>query len=122
MRKEATCDTQLGGHFVRKGAQVIVMTYFIHHDPRWYPDPERFDPDRFTEEATAARPKFAYFPFGGGNRRCIGEGFAWMEGVLVLATLGQRWKFRLAENKPVIPDPRLTLRPKGGLKMVAVRR
>lgn len=120
--REAICDTQLGGHFVRKGAQVIVMTYFVHHDPRWYPDPERFDPERFTEEAAAARPKFAYFPFGGGNRRCIGEGFAWMEGVLVLATLGQRWKFRMAEDQPVIPDPRITLRPKGGLKMVPVRR
>lgn len=120
--REAVCDTQLGGYAMPKGSQVILGTYFIHRDARWYPNPEQFDPDRFSEENSAGRPKYAYFPFGGGNRLCIGEGFAWMEGVLVLATLGQQWKFRLAENKPVIPDPRLTLRPKGGLKMLAVRR
>jgi cytochrome P450 len=120
--REAVCDTQLGGYHLPKGSQVFITTYFVHRDPRWYPDPERFDPERFSEENSVRRPKFAYFPFGGGNRLCIGEGFAWMEGVLVLATIGQRWKFRLANDKPVKPDPSFTLRPKGGLKMVAAAR
>lgn len=120
--REATCDTQLGGYHLPKGSQVIITTYFVHRDERWYPNPDSFDPERFSEQNGAGRPKFTYFPFGGGNRLCIGEGFAWMEGVLVLATLGQRWKFRLADNKPVKPDPSFTLRPKGGLKMVALAR
>lgn len=120
--REAIRDTQLGGYTVPKGTQIIVCTHVVQHDPRWHPEPERFNPDRFTEEAAAARPKFAYFPFGGGNRRCIGEGFAWMEAVLVMATLGQQWKFRHPDGKRMTLDPRITLRPKGGLKMVAVRR
>mgnify|MGYP003379535764 CR=1 FL=1 len=63
---------------------------------RWRPDPERFDPDRFTPEAEAARPKFAYFPFGGGPRRCIGDPFAWMAGHLLLATIAHRFRLNLA--------------------------
>lgn len=119
--RQAINDTQLGGYEVPKGSQVIVCTYATHHDPRWYPEPERFDPDRFDEAATAARHKFAFAPFGGGRRLCIGEGFAWMEGVLVLATIGQRWKFRMTGPRPAL-DPHITLRPKGGLKMRAERR
>jgi cytochrome P450 len=120
--REATCDTQLGGYAVPKGTQIIISSYVAQHDPRWHPDPEAFNPDRFTEEATAARPKFAFFPFGGGNRLCIGEGFAWMEAVLVLATIGQKWKFHHPDGKPLKLDPRVTLRPKGGLRMVPVER
>jgi cytochrome P450 len=120
--REATCDTELGGYTVPKGTQIIISSYVAQHDPRWHPDPEAFNPDRFTEEATASRPKFSFFPFGGGNRLCIGEGFAWMEAVLVLATIGQRWTFRHPNGKPLKLDPRVTLRPKGGLKMVPVGR
>ena len=71
----------------------------------------RFDPERFTPEARAARPRFAYFPFGGGARSCIGESFAWMEGVLLLATIGQRWRLRLQPGPPVEPQALITLRP-----------
>jgi len=120
--RAAVSDTELGGYAVPKGTQVIISSCAVHRDPRWYPEPEKFDPDRFTEEAQAARPKFSYFPFGGGRRLCIGEGFAWMEGVLVLAAIAQRWKFRLPEGHEVKLDPHITLRPKNGLPMIAVPR
>ena len=87
-------------------------------DARFFPDPLRFDPERFTPEAQAARPKFAYFPFGGGPRVCIGEGFAWMEGALVLATIAQSFRMRLAPGHPVEMQPLVTLRPKHGMRMV----
>ena len=119
--REAINDTQIGGYPVRKGTQVIICTYATHHDPRWYPEPARFDPERFTEQAIAARHKFTYSPFGGGRRLCIGEHFAWMEGVLVLATIAQHWKFRMAGPRPPL-DPHITLRPKGGMTMVPERR
>ena len=78
--------------------------------------------ERFRPEAKAARPKFAYFPFGGGPRVCIGEGFAWMEGVLLLATLARRWKPRLESGQSVVPAPSITLRPKHGIRMRLERR
>jgi len=96
--------TMRTGERIPKGAHLIASQLVVHHDPRWWPDPMRFDPDRFTDEAKASRPKFAYFPFGGGARYCIGEGFAWMEGVLMLATLVQQWTLKL-------PDPTLESLP-----------
>jgi cytochrome P450 len=120
--RAAVNDTEIGGFAVPKGTQVIVSTCAVHRDARWYPEPEKFNPDRFTEAAQAARPKFSYLPFGGGRSLCIGEGFAWMEGVLVLAAIGQRWRFRLPEGHEVKLDPHITLRPKNGLPMIAVPR
>jgi cytochrome P450 len=99
------------------GATVIMSAYVMQRDPRYYLEPERFDPERWTPEARAARPRFAYFPFGGGARVCIGEGFAWLEGILLLATLAQRWKLRLVPGHPVTPQPLITLRPRGGIWM-----
>jgi cytochrome P450 len=96
--------------------------HVMHRDPRYYPNPERFDPLRFSTEAKAARPKFAYFPFGGGPRLCLGEAFAWMEGVLVLATLAQQWRMDLVHGHPVEPHPLITLRPKFGMRMQLRRR
>ena len=90
----------------------------LHRDERYFPDPLRFDPERFTPEAKAKRPKLAYFPFGAGPRQCIGESFAWMEGVLALATIGQKWKLRLVPGQKVEPQPLITLRPKHGLRMI----
>jgi len=86
----------------------------MHRDPRYWPDPDRFDPRRFATDSS--RPKFAYFPFGGGSRICIGEGFAWMEGVLVLAALAKTWSLTLA-HLPVRTKPVITLRPRGGIRM-----
>lgn len=117
--REAVSDTTIGGYPLLAGSQVIICSHVVHRDPKLYPDPERFDPERFTEANSAGRHKFAYFPFGGGRRLCIGEGFAWMEGVLVLATIGQKWKFRLKEDFHLVRDPHITLRPRGGLPMVA---
>jgi cytochrome P450 len=115
-------DHEVGGYPVPRGSLVLVCQYVMHRDPRFFPDPERFDPERWTAEAKAARPQFSYFPFGGGQRRCIGEGFAWMEAVLMLATLASRWRLRPAPGANVQAHPRITLRPKGPVPMVADRR
>jgi cytochrome P450 len=111
-------EVEISGYRLPKGANVAMAPWVIHRDPRFWPDPLRFDPDRFLPEAKAARPKFAYFPFGGGARQCIGEPFAWMEGVLILATLGQQWRFRLAPGQVVAPQALITLRPRHGMRMV----
>lgn len=120
--RQAVADTTLGGYPIPAGSQVIISSHVVHHNPKLFPDPKRFDPERFSEANSAGRHKFAYFPFGGGRRLCIGEGFAWMEGVLVLATIGQRWKFRLPEDFHLVRDPHITLRPLGGLSMKAEAR
>ncbi len=107
--------TMRTGQHIPKGAHLIASQLVVHHDPRWWPDPLRFDPDRFLDAAKATRPKFAYFPFGGGARYCIGEGFAWMEGVLMLATVLQHRELRLPD--PTVRDlpitPKFTIRPTG---------
>ncbi|MCS6925788.1 MAG: cytochrome P450 [Candidatus Binatia bacterium] len=103
-------------------ALLLMSPYVVHRDPRYFSDPDRFDPQRWTPEAQAERPKFAYFPFGGGPRQCIGEAFAWMEGVLLLATIAQRWRLRLVPGHPVVPHPLVTLRPKYGMPMIGERR
>lgn len=108
---------ELGGYHMPKGAIVIVSPYVMHRDPRFFPEPDRFDPERWTPEAREARPKFSYFPFGGGARLCIGERFAWMEGTLVLATIAQKWRLRLVAGQRVEPLPLITLRSKYGMKM-----
>ena len=109
----------VGGHRVPARAIVLASQYLVHRDPRWWPEPDAFRPERWLDaEASAQRPKFAYFPFGGGTRICIGEPFAWMEGILVLATLGQRWRLRQAPGPPVEPEPLITLRPKHGMRMI----
>ncbi len=113
---------ELGGVQIGARSICILSPYVMQRDPRWFPVPECFDPERFTPEARDARPKFSYFPFGGGARVCIGERFAWMEGVLILATLAQKWKLRLAEGQRVEPLPLITLRTKYGMKMFLVSR
>lgn len=120
--REAVCDTELGGVRVPKGSWVVLPPYFTQRNPRFWNDPERFDPERFSEANTASRPKFAYFPFGGGRRLCIGEPFAWMELVLVFAALAQRWTATLDPQHRVDFVPKVTLRPKGGMPMTLHRR
>ncbi len=115
--RRATEDYAIGGYVVPSRSIVVCSQWVTHRDPRFFPDPERFDPERFRPEAKEQRPRFAYFPFGGGPRVCIGEGFAWMEGVLVLATLARRWRLRLAPGHPVVPAPSITLRPERGMRM-----
>jgi len=115
-------DHAFGPYLIPKHSVVLSSQWVMHRDPRFYPEPEKFDPDRWTPEARAARPKFAYYPFGGGNRVCIGEGFAWMEGILILATLARKWKLRLAPGFRAELWPAVTLRPRHGMPMILERR
>ncbi|HVQ39262.1 MAG TPA: cytochrome P450 [Pyrinomonadaceae bacterium] len=115
-------DFEIGGYVVPKKSLVLMSQYVMHHDPRYFPDPLRFEPERWSPEARETRPQFSYFPFGGGPRRCIGEGFAWMEGILLLATIAQKWQMRLVPNHPVELKPVITLRPKHGMQMVVTKR
>ena len=113
---------EIGGVEIPAKAICILSPYLIHRDARWFPEPEKFDPERWTPEAREARPKFAYFPFGGGARVCIGERFAWMEGVIVMAAIAQKWRLRLEPGQNVEPLPLITLRVKNGLRMTAEAR
>ena len=118
----AKVDSDIGGYFVPQKSVVVVSQYVMHRDERYYKNPLVFDPERWVAELRDTRPPFAYFPFGGGPRRCIGEGFAWMEETLLLATLAQRWQFRLAPHHQVALKPVVTLRPKYGMKMIVSKR
>lgn len=115
-------DMEIGGFRVEAGSIVLMSPWVIQRDPRWWPDPLRFDPGRWTPEMEAGLPRFAYFPFGGGPRKCIGEGFAWTEEILVLATLASRWRVRPVPGHPVEPEPMITLRPRHGIRAVLERR
>jgi len=118
MGRYALRDFALGEYLLPAKTTVLMSQFVMHRDARFFPDPLRFDPLRFTAEAKAGRTRFSYFPFGAGFRQCIGESFAWMEGVLLLATIGQRWKLSLVPGHRVEPEPLITLRPKYGMRMV----
>lgn len=115
-------DIELGGYPIAKGSTIAISTYVMHHDPALFPDPERFDPDRFTAENEAKLPKYAYLPFGGGPRICIGNSFAMLEARLILLTVLQRFSLQMASDKPVRAQQVFTLRPKGGLPMNVQKR
>lgn len=122
MGREALEDVSIGPYRFRKGTMVFFSQYIVHRDSRWFPDPLAFRPERFTAEAKAARPRFAYFPFGGGSRQCIGESFAWMEATLTLATIAAQWRLELLPGQSIGLQPKITLRPKNGVKAIAVAR
>jgi cytochrome P450 len=113
---------EVGGFTFPARTLVLASQFLQHRDQRWFADPARFDPDRWTPEEVAKRPRFSYFPFGAGTRACIGEQFAWTELVLVLATVARQWRFVLVPGQAVEPQARITLRPRAGLRMIAVRR
>jgi len=115
-------DCEIGGYRVAAGTSVIMSQWVMHHDARFYDEPERFNPDRWLNERAQTLPKFAYFPFGGGPRSCIGSSFAMMEAVLVLATVAQRFQVRVAPGSVVEPVPAITLRPRNGVPVVLTRR
>jgi cytochrome P450 len=112
------------GITIPKGAILLAPQIVAHRDPRFWEDPGRFDPQRFTEENKAQRPRFCYFPFGAGSRQCIGEGLAWMEGVLILAFVACHWRLSLPAGAPEeLPMwPAISLRPKGGVHLRVDRR
>jgi cytochrome P450 len=122
MGRYARADFRLGDFFLPAKTTVLMSQFVTHRDSRFFPDPLRFDPERFTPEAKSRRTRLTYFPFGAGARQCVGESFTWMEGVLLLATLGQKWKLKLVPGHRVEPEPLITLRPKYGMKMFVERR
>lgn len=115
-------DYELGGYRIPFNSVLSLTPWVTHHDPRWYPDPFRFDLERWTPEERAKRPRYAYFPFGGGNRLCLGEGFAWLEARLTIAHIAQRWRLRHVPTHRAVPAPLLTLRPRYGMQMTLERR
>jgi cytochrome P450 len=122
MGREAIRDCEIGGYPIPKGLTIFLAQWVVQRDSRWYDQPEKFDPDRWADGLQDRLPKFAYFPFGGGPRLCIGQTFALMETALVLATVAQRYRLELVPDHPVVPWPSLTLRPKHGIKVVLRRR
>ncbi len=122
MGRQSTQTVELGPYRLPPGTYFFFSQYILQRSEQFYPEPLRFDPERFTAEQKAARPRFTYFPFGGGSRQCIGEAFAWMEGVLILATLAQRWSFHMLPGQTVDVQPKITLRPKYPMMMVAKER
>ncbi len=115
-------DDVIDGHRIPRGSTVLIPIYSIHHDERWWPEPERFDPARFMPENARRHHRSAYLPFGGGRRVCIGQSFALMEATLIAAVMSQRFVYDLVAGHPVEPEATLTLRPRHGLKMIARRR
>lgn len=120
--REAIEECEIGGYRVPAGSQLFMFQWAMQRDPRYFAEPEQFHPDRWTEEFTNQLPKYAYFPFGGGPRACIGNYFAMMEVVLLLATIGQRFRFSLVPDHPVSLMPAMSLRPADGIQVVVEER
>ena len=116
--REPIHDIELGGFHMPKGSSIAISTYTMHRNPKYFAEPLTFDPERFSPENEAKIPKYAYLPFGGGPRVCIGNAFAMMEARLVAITVLQRFKLSLAPNQQVRAEQLFTIRPRGGLKMV----
>lgn len=122
LNREPLTDDEVGGHLIRAGSTVTISPYVTHRNPRLWKDPLRFDPERFTPNRIKERHRFAYFPFGGGPRICIGNGFAMMEARLVLATIARAYRLSVVSGHRVEAQGRITLRPRYGLRMVLERR
>jgi cytochrome P450 len=122
MGRQAQNDFVLGPYRFPAGTTVLMSQFVTHRDARRFAEPTRFNPERFAPSGRLTFPKFSYFPFGAGFRQCIGESFAWMEGVLVLATIAQKWKFKIAPGQRVQPQALITLRPKYGMRMTVEKR
>jgi cytochrome P450 len=120
--REAIEETEIGGYRVPRGTQMFAFQWVTHRDPRYFERPDEFEPERWASESIQRLPKYAYFPFGGGPRQCIGNYFAMMEVVLLLATIGQRFRFSLIEGFEMEVLPVLSLRPKNGIKVKLTRR
>ncbi len=115
-------DVLPSGATIPAGSKIYLCQYVVHRQPSYFPEPEKFDPERFSEAVCRTRPQLAYFPFGGGPRLCIGKAFAMMEGVLVLACIAQRFQLKLVPGQIIEPEPKITLSPKYGLKMELIQR
>ena len=111
---------EIGGYRIARGQVAMMSQWVVHRDPRFFDRPEEFDPDRWAVDAPD-RPKYAYFPFGGGQRLCIGAGFAMMEAVLILATILQRFRLAFVAGQDVTPRASVTLRPRHGVRVIPRR-
>jgi cytochrome P450 len=120
--REVIEDVELGGYIIPKGSIIFISPYVLHRDPRWFDDPERFDPERFNPGYEERLPKYAYFPFGGGARICIGQAFALMEAEVILATVVQRYHLALVPGQEIVPEPTVTLHAKHGIRLKVVER
>jgi cytochrome P450 len=116
--REAINDCEIGGYRVPAGTQVFMFQWTTQRDARFFNEPLAFKPERWTEDFEAQLPKYAYFPFGGGPRACVGASFAMMEMILVLATIGKQYRLELVRDHPVEVYPAMSLRPKDGVKVV----
>lgn len=120
--REATRDCVIGGFHTPRGTTLLMSQWVLHHDARFFEEPYQFRPERWTDTFTRQLPKFAYFPFGGGPRLCVGKDFAMMEMVLVLAAIAQRFRFTLQPGAEVKPWPTFTLRPEKGVAAILTTR
>jgi cytochrome P450 len=120
--REALCDGTVSGYRVPKGTTILMSQWIVHHDARWFEQPLEFRPERWAEDKIKELPRFAYFPFGGGPRLCIGNTFAMIEATLLLAMIAQRFRFTVVPDHPVEPLPTFTLRPRFGIKAPVVAR
>jgi cytochrome P450 len=115
--RKAIAEDQMRGYRIPANSIIFLSPYCTHRHPAFWEDPEMFDPERFAPERSADRPPYAYFPFAGGPRLCIGNMYALMEAKLVLAAIGQRYRLRLVPNHPVEYEALLNIRPRYGMKM-----
>jgi cytochrome P450 len=114
-------EDEIGGYRIPADSEILLLPYITHRLPKYWEHPEEFYPEHFLAESVAARPRFAYFPFGGGPRRCIGNSFALMEAQLIIASVAQKYRLQLADEREVEPEPSVTLRPRGGVRMTLQR-
>ena len=120
--REAINDCEIGGYYVPAGTTIFMSQYVTQRDPRFFEDPLEFRPERWQIDFVKKIPKYAYFPFSGGPRQCIGNSFAMMEAILLLVTVVRDFHLELVSNHPVAPQASITLRPKYGLKMILHKR
>lgn len=120
--RQAVRATEVAGRAIGAGDIVIVPTWVVHRDPRWFEEPEAFRPERWEGDLAQRLPRYAYFPFGGGPRQCIGNGFAMMEAILVVAVIAQRFRLSLVPGQRIMPAPYVTVRPQPGIRVRLARR
>ncbi len=117
MSRTAIEADEVGGYRIPANSEILLLPYITHRHPKYWDKPEEFEPENFLPEKIAARPRFAYFPLGGGSRQCIGNNFALMEAQLIIATVAQKYRLRLVDERTIEPETSVTLRPRGGVRM-----
>jgi enediyne biosynthesis protein E7 len=120
LTRRAVHDDDVNGYHVPAGADVLICPYVLHRHPGFWERPEEFDPERFQPALTASRPRYAYIPFGAGPRFCVGSNLGIMEAVLVVAMIAREFRLVRPSSQPVVPEPMLSLRLRGGLPVTAV--